>query len=308
MPQGSVLGPLLFLLFVNDIGIDINYSSISTFADDTKIAKKVNNHDDKNYFQKDINSLCEWAENWGMELNISKTKVMHLGRNNIKYEYKISDTIIDRTVEQKDLGIIIHDSLKWGPHILNSVKSANKILGLISRTLEYKSADTVIPLYKSLVRPILEYASQFWSPFLIKDIECLERVQRRATKLIPGIRNMSYENRLKFLNLTTLESRRTRCDLIQLYKILHGYDKIQTDDIFEIIYSSTRSNGSKIGLKPGRRYNTDLFKNFYFNRVIGSWNSLPEFVVESSSLSKFKSNFDKFILNGGTVNKFYSLH
>ena len=129
---------------------------------------------------------------------------------------------------------------------------------------------------------------------------------RPAKKLIPGIRYMSQKERLKFPNLTTLESRRIRSDLIQLYKILHDIDKVQTDQIFEIIQSSTRSNGLKIGLKPGRRYNNDLFKNYYFNRVIGSWNSLPAFVVESTSLCKFKSNFDKFLMDGGSVLKFYN--
>ena len=99
-------------------------------------------------------------------------------------------------------------------HIVGIVKKANKLVGLISRTLDYKSADNVIPLYKSLVRPILEYGSQLWSPYTQKDIESIERVQKRITKLIPYIRNKNYSDRLKFLGLMSLEDRRTRTDVI----------------------------------------------------------------------------------------------
>jgi ribonucleases P/MRP protein subunit RPP40 len=180
------------------------------------------------------------------------------------------------------------------------------MLGLVSRTLDFKSAENIIPLYKSLVRPLIEFGSAFWNPYQQKDIDIIERVQRRATKMVPRARNLNYENRLKLLGLDTLESRRVKIDMIQLYKILNGIDRVEISEIFDVTPTNTRTNGFKISLKPGRRFKTDMLKYSFFNRVVGAWNSLDDYVVASASVESFKRNYEKFVNNGGNVFSYYS--
>ena len=151
-------------------------------------------------------------------------------------------------------------------------------------------------MYTSLVRPHLEYAVQFWSPHLKKDADMLERVQRRATKMIPGIRNKSYEERLEVLNLFSLEKRRLRGDLIETYKIFLGFDDIKPDDLFKLNEVGLR--GHKYKLSKGT-FKKDIFKYFYSNRVIDDWNGLPSEVVESKTLNTFKLRLDKYFLEKG---------
>ena len=145
-------------------------------------------------------------------------------------------------------------------------------------------------LYKSLVRPHLDYCIQAWRPFLHKDIEVMEKVQRRATRLIEGFKLLSYEERLKRLNLTTLETRRIRADLIETYKIFNGLDRLDPEDFFEMSQvKSTRGHRYKIFKKS---FKSNLGRYSFGNRVIEEWNSLPELVVLADSLNKFKSLLD----------------
>ena len=153
-----------------------------------------------------------------MKLNIEKCNCLNVGKKNINFEYELKGLKLNKTKEQKDLGIIISNNLKVNVQVTKASKKANKMLGYIKRNFEYKNKDIIIPLYKSLVRPHLEYAIQFWAPYHQKDIDALERIQRRATKLVPNLKNMSYENRLKSLKLYTLKTRRLRGELIEVFK------------------------------------------------------------------------------------------
>jgi len=167
-------------------------------------------------------------------------------------------------------------------------------LGFISRNFQYKSKEIVLPLYKSIVRPHLEYAVQFWSPYYKKDIELLERIQHRATKLIPNIRHKPYEERLKFLGLTTLKTRRLRGQLIQGFKIIKQFDKVNPDYFFKFDENSvTRGNELKLKYKTGIRV-TDIGKNFFTNSIVQEWNALPNTVVNSTSINMFKNRLDKY--------------
>ena len=156
----------------------------------------------------------EWSEEWQMKFNVNKCKVMHLGYNNTSYEYSMNDEVLIDTEEERDLGVTIHKSLKPSCHIAHCVKKANQMLGMIRRSFHYKDRKTMLLLYKSMVRPHLEYAVQAWCPNKISDIKLLEGVQRRFTKCIPELSKLPYEMRLKNLNLTTLETRRIQGDLI----------------------------------------------------------------------------------------------
>ena len=198
--------------------------------------------------------------------------------------------ITSGTPEQKDLGIIIDNKLKFSKQCVEASKKANRMLGFISRTFDYKSEDIILPLYKSLVRPHLEYAVQCWSPYYIKDIAVLERVQRRATKLIPSIRNLPYNIRLHRLKLHSLELRRIRGQMIEVFKILKGFDEVE-NVILRNYNSVTRNNGYKL---RGIGFTTDIAKNFFANRVVNAWNVLPASVVSSDSINQFKNRLDKY--------------
>ena len=133
-------------------------------------------------------------------------------------------------------------------------------MGYIKRQFTTRKAETILTLYNALVRPHLEYAVQFWSPTLRKDIDRLEKVQARATKLIPSIRHISYERRLARLNLYSLEKRRLRSQLIETFKILQGIENIDHRNLFSLSSNQTRSNGWKLDLK---RFNTSQCGSFF---------------------------------------------
>jgi ribonucleases P/MRP protein subunit RPP40 len=144
----------------------------------------------------------------------------------------LEDTILEEINEEKDLGVIISRSLKVGKQCAKAASKGNQILGLIKRTFISKKKN-ILNLYKSLVRPHLEYCIQAWRPHLIKDICILEKVQKRATRMIGECRGKSYKERLKFLGLTTLETRRIRADMYEVYKILNGFEGLREDILYE---------------------------------------------------------------------------
>ena len=207
VPQGSVLGPILFLIYINNLDDSIT-SNVLKFADDTKLFRKVNTDGDKQHLQNDLDRLVKWSEKWQMLFNFGKCKCLHKGHGNLNVNYKMGDTVLGTTVKEKDLGVTISADMK--------ASKGNQILGLIRRNITYKGKKLIIPLYKVIVRPHLEYCIQAWRPYR-KDIDTLERIQRRATKMIPELRDLSYEERLKECRLTTLETRRLRGDQIEVF-------------------------------------------------------------------------------------------
>ena len=172
-------------------------------------------------------------------------------------------TILQETVEEKDLGVWIHKSLKVAKHCAEAAKKANRVLGMIKRNFIYKDKSTVMKLYKSLVRPHLDYCMQVWSPHLKKDIDQIEKIQHRATKLIPGMKHLPYNTRIKLCNLMTLEDRRRRSDLIQTYRIIHGIDQIPVESLFTLADNKTRPTTRGHNLKFVKaRFNLDIRKHF----------------------------------------------
>ena len=213
VPQGSVLGPLLFVIFIDDIDVGI-VSNILKFADDTKVYGPVRSQEGIKSLQQDLDKLWSWVEKWQMSFNVDKCKVMHIGSKNDKAKYTMNGKELKTTQTECDLGFSMNDDLKPSKHCVEAVKKANKILGMIKRNFVHLNKTLVTKLYKQMVRPRLEYAVQAWNPYLVKDIELLEGVQHRATKLVKQCRNWEYENRLKYLGLTTLVTRRIRGDIV----------------------------------------------------------------------------------------------
>uniref|UniRef100_A0A3B3SEK0 Reverse transcriptase domain-containing protein n=1 Tax=Paramormyrops kingsleyae TaxID=1676925 RepID=A0A3B3SEK0_9TELE len=292
VPQGSILGPLLVLIYINDIDTNI-YSKLVKFADDTKVGGVADTELAAQQLQRDLNLISDWADTWQMKFNIDKCKVLHVGSRNIKYRYFMGPTEIKVADYEKDLGVYVDASMSHSRQCGEAIKKVNRMLGYISRCVEFKSREVMLRLYNSLVRPHLEYCVQVWSPYLKKDIAALEKVQRRATRMIPGLRGMSYEERLFELNLFSLKQRRLRGDMIQVYKILTGLDAVQPNSYFSIS-SNTRTRGHRWKL-AGEHFKLDLRKHFFTQRVVRVWNSLPDNVVQAESLGSFKSELDKIL-------------
>ena len=196
---------------------------------------------------------------------------------------------------KRDLGVLVDSNLTFRRHISATIQKANQMLGIIRRAFVNINKDVFIPLYKALVRPHLEYCTVSWNPRFLTDDRKLEAVQRRATKMIPGMHDLPYDERLKKLKLFSLHYRRERGDMIQVFKILHGIDRINPEHMFKRPeYTHTRGHSLKL-FTTHRRLN--VRGCFFSMRVIESWNSLPDSLVTASSVESFKSNLDKFWAN-----------
>ena len=245
IPQGSVLGPTLFLIYINDLP-DVVENVVKLFADDTKIYSVVNNEYQQLKLQEDLDSLMNWSDTWLLRFNSSKCKHLDMGRE-ADTSYSIGDTEIQRISHEKDLGVIVDPQLKFQHHISSSVKKANRKLGLIRRSFTHMDKEMFLALYKSIVRPHLEYGSSIWSTIYKKDKIAIENVQRRATKLVPGIKHLSYCERLRTLGIPSLQYHRIRADLVETYKIINEID-IVNRNIFpqNPARTKTRGNSCKI--------------------------------------------------------------
>ena len=302
VPQGSVLGPILFLIYINDLPLGV-ISPLSLFADDSKIftritsAKNVGrtdtNTNGNDVLQRDLNSIKEWATKWKMEFNIDKCKIMHLGRLNPGHTYTMGDTELTETTEEKDLGVLVDNELHFDKHIKGIVNKANRMLGMIRIGFACLDKEIFLYLYPVLVRPLLEYCVQVWSPYKQKYIDLIEGVQKRATKLVPGLRKKTYDQRLKDLGLTKLVERRFRGDMIETFKILNKNVDVKTETFFLMRLERGDPElvrGKKIFKKRSRKQQR---RNFFSQRVVNPWNKLSRKEVQSTKTSSFKSRFDK---------------
>ena len=300
VPQGSVLGPILFIIFINDIHEGIN-SCIKLYADDTKLFRVIKDDNDPKTLQDDIYRLSSWAEKWQLKFHPEKCKILHVGEGNSNY-YRLTNTDCDflpRTQIQKDLGVYIDDKLNFNEHVSRAVTKANQTLGLIRRSFQYLDKETLCLLFKSIVRPLLEYGNTIWHPILKRDIDKIESVQRRATKLVPCLKNLPYAERLKKLDLPSLSYRRNRGDMIETYKyVTKLYD---TTNPWLVLDQDSVTRGHSHKLITSR-FNTNIRKNSFSNRIVNDWNSLPTHVINATTVNDFKNKLDshwkdrKFIL------------
>ena len=294
IPQGSVIGPILFVIFINDMPSHIKHNFCKLFADDCKLFGNVQ-ADEDNTVQLDLTNLEDWSKSWQQPFNAKKCKAMHLGTNNPNHSYKLNGHILETVNSEKDLGVIIDDSLKFHLQTAAATKKANQILGVIKKSYQTRDTFTMATLYKSMVRHHLEYGNLIWGPFYAGDKKSVESVQRRATKLIPQLREKPYEERLQALDLPSLEYRRNRGDMIQCFKIFNGLVRMKVDDLFTLVPpAATRSStfGHHLRILRGKATNRTR-TNAFSQRVIKNWNDLPKNVVEATSLNDFKNKLDE---------------
>ena len=291
IPQGSILGPVLFTIFINDLPESV-LSTCKVFADDTKLYN--NNLLNSNHMQNDIFELQKWSNKWDLHFNVSKCGVLHIGNNHINCKYfMVLNNIMEEikiVKEERDLGVVFDGSLSFDSHIHKIVCKANQMLGIIKRAFDFLDKEIFLKLYKSFVRPHLEYANTVWCPYLKRQSVLIEKVQRRATKLLKECQNLSYAERLKYLKLHSLKGRRVRGDLIQAYKIINGVDDIDANTFFSFVNSNTRNSDLKIFIQHCR---TNKRKFFFSNRVAKNWNALPVHIKSAHNTNSFKNQVDK---------------
>ena len=295
VPQGSVLGPILFIIYINDLPESVQ-SDVFLFADDTKILRQVENQEDAKHLQDDITALEEWSAKWLLQFHPDKCQVLSISKHQNtkqKHKYVLHHHELNHVSKQKDLGLTVDRRLKFTEHIAAKVKTANSMMGLIRRSFSFLDSTLFLKLYPAFVRPYLEYAQVAWSPFLKKDINMVENVQRRATKLIDDFQNYTYSERLAKLNLPTLMYRRMCADMCEIYKHLHTYDKTITKNGFKMRHRPSRKHNFQLERRTAEDGVRGYQSNSFYFRSVKIWNELPETVVEACNINVFKRRIDQ---------------
>jgi hypothetical protein len=292
IPQGSVLGPTLFVIFINDLPETV-LSKLYLFADDTKLYSLIRNHEDQLALQQDLSQLNLWSEKWMLRFHPDKCRVLQIGKTRLeKAEYAMAGKKLEYVSTEKDIGVTMEGNLKFRTHINEKINTANKLVGIIRRSFKYLDEAIFRKLFKALVRPHLEYANAVWSPSTRQEINALEAVQRRATKLVPSVKNLEYSDRLKRLKLPTLAYRRSRGDMIEAYKLTHGIYDPKLPNILPKCHTPISTRGHNLKLLK-RRPRLEIRKNTFSYRIVEPWNGLPHSVVNAPSMESFKRRLDR---------------
>ena len=305
VPQGSVLGPLLFLIYINDITDSISVSSPYIFADDAKLVKSINDLSDNLLLQNDITTFSAWSNEWKIALNALKCAAIRFSLASVDPSpvYSINDTPIVFSSTFRDLGVVVSSNLSWSTQINQVCSKAYRSFHLIKRNFKHSSPITLKKnLYFALIRSHLSYCSQLWRPHLLKDIKSLEKIQRRATSYILSDYASNYKSRLLNLNLLPLMYWLELQDLMFLIKCIK--DPPDNFNIYDYISFSTSITRSATHHNLTHKYKrTSIGRHFYFNRIVRLWNTLPDIDLTQSCTaikslilthfwSHFKTNFN----------------
>ena len=295
VPHGTCLGPILFLIYINDITVNIK-CQLRLFADDALIYTQVRSFSDHIKLQNDLITLENWANTWGMRFNPSKCYVLSITKKidpPLHYFYKLCGVALEHKSENPYLGVNFSSNLTFRHHINVISAKANSTLGFLRRNLRRCPAKLKETSYKALVRSKLEYASPIWDPYLQKDKDKLEAVQRRGARFVTKRyeRTVSVTELLASLHWKSLEERRKTARLSLLYKIRNGMVKGVPANDLVINTSKTRAGSTRNNYKliTGK---TDIFRNSFFPRTIREWNQLPEATKAIVTLPAFQNTLD----------------
>ena len=306
--QGSVLGPPLFCYFIDDIDKHVR-ALCRKFADDTKGAMVVESQEQRDEFQRVLRWFEEWAEVWRMEFNVDKCKILHVGRKNPKYEYEMAGQKLGTVTEEKDLGVWMKDTLKPSLQCQKAATAANQVLGQMARAFHFRTKEVWGRLFKTFVRPKLEFCSCVWSPWTDMDCELLEKVQKRAVRMMSDVRGETYEQKLKDAGLVLLKERRSRGDMLEVFKVIKGIDKVRKEQWFKMVEGEqrmTRQNARvnergtaerRENVLEGESFNLEVRRNFFNVRIVKVWNGLPENVKKAETVNGFKMQIDAYMEN-----------
>ena len=308
VPQGTVLGPILFLLFVNDIELSLSHSKVRLFADDSRLSKPLKNPGDVSLLQQDLNHVLDWAKSNNMLLNEDKFELLqhHTSSRNFAYQlalpfvidensYIANNTSIQPSDHVTDLGVIMQQDLSFSLHISDMVKRARNKLSWVLSVFKSRSELVVGTLYKSMVRPLLEYCCVVWNPTKLSEIAFIEGIQRTATFKVSEISDLNYWDRLKRMKLMSLQRRRERYMIIYMYKI---WQHRVPNDIGIVFYNNQRL-GMKARIPPVPPYRYQLSRYDGSFSVMGPslWNLLPKHINCISNFNTFKQKLDEFLLS-----------
>ena len=294
VPQGTVLGPLLFLLHINDLPSHV-ISQIRLFADDCLLYRKIRSEEDQLLIQKDLESLEKWAQSWGMKFNATKCYVMsiHRSKKPLTKFYQLNGHILQKVSENPYLGLIIRDDLQWSSHIAKTCSKANSTLGFIRRNLRNVNSSFKQTAYISLVRSVLEYSCSVWDPHLEKDISRIEGIQRKAARFVKSDYSSynSVTDMMTDLKWKPLQQRRREHRLTLLYKIINNLIAIPPEELIHYNPRTYRHKHSKqiIVKSP----NVNCYKYSFLPRTIIDWNNLTEDDVNCQTIAQFKAVMQK---------------
>ena len=290
VPPGSVLGPIHFLAYINDLPEQVR-SRVRLFADDTAMYQAISSLSDANILQDDLSKLEQWEKSWDMNFNPEKCQVLHVTRSKtpIRSKYFLHDTELENATASKYLRVTILDDLSWGTHVNNISKKANQTPGFLKWNIKVYKQDLKSTAYKTLVRPQLEYASTVWSPHTATDIQKTESVQRRAARW--ATRDYRYTSSvtsmLNDLNWRPLDQRRIDCRLVMLYK--DTYELVAIPASYYL--TPNRRQSRHIHSLAYRQISTlkNYYKYTFFPRTIIHWNALPAFIPLFPTLAQFSN-------------------
>ena len=303
VPQGSVLAPLYFVLYLESLIKDLQEHcqniQIFAFADDVKLLGQ-----DQLEIKKALQIIEKWCENWNLCLQPKKSEhlsfVFSKSTNSNPLNFYISNSLIPKTNFVKDLGLTLSTNLKWAPYISKTTAKANVMSYNIIRSFVSTNLSLYTGLYKTFIRPLLEYNTPIWNPDLITDIKSVEHIQRKFTRMVCQKSNTSftnYQDRLKIMHLDTLEIRRVRFDLILMYKIYHNIIDIDFNSHFKLNIANKNYSLRGHNFKLQRNKYSTARNRYFCERVIPTWNKLPVDVVEALNVEEFKTKLTKFDLN-----------
>jgi len=289
VPQGTVLGPVLFLAYINDLPKYVQ-ANTRLFADDCVLYRSVKSTEDCNSLQQDLAQLELWEQEWCMSFNAEKCSTITITRkkNKITHQYQIHNHVLKRVNSATYLGVELSADLTWSNHINQTTKKANKRLAFLRRNIQIRNHKLKEIAYKGLVRPILEYCAPVWNPYQQKYIDQIEMVQRRAARFtLARYHNISsVTDMLRKLQWETLKQRRTVACLVVFYKIQHSLIAVPMPSFV------TRPERPR----PGHLHqfqipycSTEAYKNSFFPKTLRSWNQLPSSIASQGSLPLFKT-------------------
>ena len=298
VPQGSVLGPLLFNLFINDIIDHLHTSTaVKLFADDIKLYTTFTNINPSN-LQTQLNIIHLWSDLWQLGISYPKCNILTIGPHADTSTYSLGTHPITSVDSVNDLGITLDSKLNFKTHINKITSTANIRKSLILRCFLSHNPINLTQAFKIYIRPLLEYASTIWSPSYISEITLLESVQRDFTKRVPGCSHLTYAERLSILGLQSLEHRRLIADLIMTFNIISKQNSIGPNFFKFNTNNNLRGHPFKLSVPLAK---TNIQKFHFSNRIVSAWNSLPTNLVTSSSTFAFKRqirkiNLDKYLV------------